>query len=241
MAISDRDTLLLYSKSAGLCNYCKKDVLNQIYNDTSNLGERAHIYGKNEGSARYVPEMENNDTYSNLILLCREHHKLIDDHPDKYPVEKLYKIKADHEMRVYKNPLIKCEADTTIVLGIFTSFPMMYLRTVVSEFEPGKITGDIFILIEIENVLKSKYPLDYPFKNNNLYYITDNMFFFTRKIINLISENLSIFQEFMLGEKMCYSCPPENHVLYSEIVHMISKLKTAFEYWYIHCKQNYGV
>lgn len=241
MAISDRDTLLLYSRSAGLCNYCKKDVLNPLYNDMSNLGERAHIYGKNEGSARYVPEMANNDTYSNLILLCREHHKLIDDHPEKYSVDRLYKMKADHEMRVYKNPLIKCESDTKLVLGIFSSFPMMYLRAAVAEFEPNRITGDIFTLIEIENVLKTNYYLDYPFKNNNLYVATDNMFFFARKIITLISDNPSIFQEFLSGEKLCYSCPPENHVLYSETVHMISKLKRAFEYWYIHCKQNYGV
>lgn len=241
MAISDRDTLLLYSKSAGLCNYCKKDVLSQIYNDTSNLGERAHIYGKNEGSARYVPEMANNDTYSNLILLCREHHKLIDDHPDKYPVEELYKIKADHEMRVSKNPIIQCKSDTTILLGIFTYFPMMYLKDVVSEFKPERITGDIFTLIEIENVLKAKYSSDYPFKNYNLYQLTKNMFFFTRKIITLIRDNSSLLRESISGEEMCYSFSPKNHVLYSEIHHQLEKLKKAFDYWYVYCKQSYGV
>ncbi|QDX16385.1 hypothetical protein C6W84_17017 (plasmid) [Acinetobacter baumannii] len=241
MAISDRDTLLLYSRSAGLCNYCKKDVLNPVYNDMSNLGERAHIYGKNEGSARYVPEMANNDTYSNLILLCREHHKLIDDHPEKYPVNLLYKIKNDHEMRVSKNPLIKCEADTTIVLGIFTHFPMMYLKKVVSEFEPERITSDILTLIEIENVLKDAHSLDYPFKSTNLYELTNNMFFFARKIITLISDNALDFYEYMSGEKLCYQCSSNNPILYSETNHLINKLNKAFEYWYIHCKQTYGV
>ena len=37
------------------------------------------------------------NSYANLILLCLEHHKIIDDHPDKYTVDLLVEVKASHE------------------------------------------------------------------------------------------------------------------------------------------------
>ena len=40
---------------------------------------------------------EERDRYSNLLLLCRNHHKIVDDHPEKYTVESLHRIKQEHE------------------------------------------------------------------------------------------------------------------------------------------------
>src|SRR6266480_1336581 len=37
------------------------------------------------------------DDDSNLILLCRKHHKVIDDQPSKYTVEHLRELKTAHE------------------------------------------------------------------------------------------------------------------------------------------------
>jgi hypothetical protein len=37
------------------------------------------------------------DTYANIILLCRTHHKTVDDQPNHYTVERLRRIKAEHE------------------------------------------------------------------------------------------------------------------------------------------------
>jgi len=33
------------------------------------------------------------DEYENLILLCRNHHKIIDDNPENYSVENLIELK----------------------------------------------------------------------------------------------------------------------------------------------------
>jgi hypothetical protein len=40
---------------------------------------------------------EERDRYENLILLCKIHHKMVDDYPEIYTVERLREIKAAHE------------------------------------------------------------------------------------------------------------------------------------------------
>ena len=37
------------------------------------------------------------DSYENLILLCRVHHKTVDDQPNHYTVNRLRQIKSEHE------------------------------------------------------------------------------------------------------------------------------------------------
>jgi hypothetical protein len=67
--------------------------------DPSLIGEVCHIKAKSPGGPRYdqnYPE-EFRDSYDNLLLMCRIHHKIIDDHPEIYSVEKLRAVKNDHE------------------------------------------------------------------------------------------------------------------------------------------------
>jgi hypothetical protein len=44
-------------------------------------------------------EDEDPDGYRNLILLCRKHHKQVDDQEAYFTVERLHQIKRDHEAR----------------------------------------------------------------------------------------------------------------------------------------------
>jgi hypothetical protein len=66
------------------------------------LAKVCHIAGLNEGSARFDPSMtvvERND-YPNLILLCPNHHDLIDElEPERFTVDDLLDMKAAHETR----------------------------------------------------------------------------------------------------------------------------------------------
>jgi hypothetical protein len=67
--------------------------------DPSLIGEVCHIKAKSLGGPRYdenYPE-EFRESYDNLLLMCRIHHKIIDDHPEIYSVEKLRALKVDHE------------------------------------------------------------------------------------------------------------------------------------------------
>ncbi|MEJ2801999.1 HNH endonuclease [Comamonadaceae bacterium PP-2] len=67
-----------------------------------NLGEAAHIYGANLGSARFDPQMISADRASiaNAIWLCGNCHKLVDDDPLKYPAGLLFEWQRDHEQRI---------------------------------------------------------------------------------------------------------------------------------------------
>lgn len=67
-----------------------------------NVGEAAHIYGANPGSARYDSEMLSADrgAITNAIWLCGNCHKLIDDDPDRYPAGLLFEWVKEHERKI---------------------------------------------------------------------------------------------------------------------------------------------
>jgi hypothetical protein len=66
----------------------------------STTGDICHIQAKNKGGPRYNPSQteEEREDFSNLILLCKRHHKIVDDTPALYTVENLQKMKAAHTM-----------------------------------------------------------------------------------------------------------------------------------------------
>lgn len=69
------------------------------------VGDEAHIRSRKRGGPRHDPaySAELVDAYDNLILLCKAHHKLVDDNCDVFPVELLDKIKNAHEARVRRS------------------------------------------------------------------------------------------------------------------------------------------
>jgi len=70
-----------------------------LTDNESLVGEECHIVAKKPTGPRGDPEfpVDMADEYSNLILLCRTHHKMVDDQPNTYTVERLKQIKLDHE------------------------------------------------------------------------------------------------------------------------------------------------
>jgi hypothetical protein len=71
-------------------------------NGAVNVGEAAHIYGANPGSARYDSEMTSAErsAITNAIWLCGNCHKLIDDDPLRYPAGLMFEWQRAHESRV---------------------------------------------------------------------------------------------------------------------------------------------
>jgi hypothetical protein len=51
--------------------------------------EIAHIRSASSTGPRHDPNYPNPDDDENLLLLCHQHHNLIDDHPQVYPVDEL--------------------------------------------------------------------------------------------------------------------------------------------------------
>jgi hypothetical protein len=69
------------------------------------LGEEAHIVARSEDGPRGRDgDRSDIDGYDNLILLCFDDHKRIDDQPDAYSVEFLQKTKKTHEAWAAERP-----------------------------------------------------------------------------------------------------------------------------------------
>lgn len=107
MSISQKDIKFLWGKSASRCAICKKILSHKATTDGTDflIGEQAHIVARNNDGPRGISELSigERDTYSNLILLCPNHNTSIDKNPIDYSIEKLHKIKSDHELWVQES------------------------------------------------------------------------------------------------------------------------------------------
>lgn len=101
MAISDRTRKILWGRSGNLCAYCRRTLVEEgtPHDAESVVGDECHIIGEKPTAARGSPGVgrDDLDEYDNLLLLCKVHHKLVDDQADTYPVEKLRELKTAHE------------------------------------------------------------------------------------------------------------------------------------------------
>lgn len=100
MAITDRTRRMLWGRSAARCALCRRHLVEDETDASkaSVVGEEAHIIARSPGGPRYVPlSADQVDHISNLVLLCRIHHKQVDDQVQDFPVETLRFIKAQHE------------------------------------------------------------------------------------------------------------------------------------------------
>lgn len=63
------------------------------------MGEQAHIVGSAESAPRGKSNLtkQERDSYYNLILLCPNHHTMVDKNPDDYSIETLHLFKDQHE------------------------------------------------------------------------------------------------------------------------------------------------
>jgi hypothetical protein len=65
------------------------------------VGKICHIKAANPKGPRYDPQQTAAERhgYDNLLLLCGKHHTVIDDDEEAYTVERVIKMKTDHESR----------------------------------------------------------------------------------------------------------------------------------------------
>ena len=67
--------------------------------DESVVGDECHIISAKPGGPRYDSSFPSDqiDSHSNLLLLCKVHHKLVDDQESTYTAELLRQLKDNHE------------------------------------------------------------------------------------------------------------------------------------------------
>lgn len=101
MAISDKTRKVLWGRSGNRCAMCRHELVVDATpsDDESVVGDECHIVSPKEQGPRFdasLPVDQVNDP-ANLILLCRIHHKMVDDQRETYSVEVLRALKANHE------------------------------------------------------------------------------------------------------------------------------------------------
>ncbi|MFM4776005.1 HNH endonuclease signature motif containing protein [Aeromonas veronii] len=168
MSISNPELKKLYGLAAGRCSICKINV----FDNDVHIGEMAHIIAKKpKGTRGEVNIIGNINSYDNLILLCANHHTEVDQNPIFYTVDKLHRIKLEHENSVAS--LFETPKDRLNDIGFMNAFmkfvPFSRLRSYV-EHLPRSVNlglstvGDMFDAILIDN------PHLYPLNDQNLQY-----------------------------------------------------------------------
>lgn len=101
MSISVKTRKILWSKSGNRCAICKNPLVHKMELENANfiVGEECHIVSSKENGPRgRSRKLKNYDEYENLILLCANDHKLIDEFPETFTIEIIESIKDNHEL-----------------------------------------------------------------------------------------------------------------------------------------------
>jgi hypothetical protein len=106
---SQKELRLLYTRSGNVCAFtgCNEQLTELPASDDDdavNTSDIAHIVADSRQGPRGREELSEEDRakYTNLILLCPVHHRIVDNQKNTYSVAVLRQMKADHEARVAK-------------------------------------------------------------------------------------------------------------------------------------------
>lgn len=120
----DLTIIKLWVCAGGRCEFkgCNEYLLaDSLTLEEANFSNVAHIIGAelNGPRGKSTLPLEKRNKIENLMLLCRKHHKLVDDKKleEKYPVELLQKYKKEHEDRILQLTDIQ-EGNKTFVVRL---------------------------------------------------------------------------------------------------------------------------
>lgn len=104
MSISSKTRKVLWGRSGNRCTICKHElVVDATAQDSESVvGDECHIRSARENGPRHDPSCPKDqlDAYENIILLCRIHHKMVDDQSESYTTDILRQMKSNHEVWV---------------------------------------------------------------------------------------------------------------------------------------------
>jgi hypothetical protein len=102
--INEKTIKIVWARAGGICSYpgCYKSLIlspESPGDPHAVLGEMAHIVGRSEDGPRGKGSFRgaDRDGPENLLLLCTDHHTLVDKQPERYSSAQLYSMKDEHE------------------------------------------------------------------------------------------------------------------------------------------------
>lgn len=117
-SINEKVKMKLWAVSGGRCEMCNT----LLYEDSTfgvegNFGEMAHIHAVSDNGPRNKRGMtkDEKNNIENLMLLCSEHHHMIDNYPERYKDGILKYKKKQHEERIRRVTDIPEEQSCRIV------------------------------------------------------------------------------------------------------------------------------
>lgn len=105
MAITDKTRKTLWARSGNRCAMCRIELVAERneHDKNLNIGDECHIISEQPNGPRYIAnygkDFDNND---NLILLCKNHHRKIDELWETYTIDLLRTFKVNHENWIKK-------------------------------------------------------------------------------------------------------------------------------------------
>ena len=117
-SIPEKIKLILMGKSGGKCEFrgCNKIVLEETLTGKSGIYSNfAHIIADRENGPRgdKILSQKLAKEESNIMVLCFEHHKLVDENEKEYTVQLLNEMKEEHEN--YIEELMKIPKNNNVI------------------------------------------------------------------------------------------------------------------------------
>jgi len=165
-----RDIHKLIADSGGRCNFpgCGEKVIFEYEDGTFvKIVEFCHIIGESPKGPRGHPnfsELEKENP-ENIILLCANHHKIIDNNIDEYPVDILKQMKTNHTQWVNERLDGLKDAVWTLILHsgnvTGTGAPNLDKELIFQDFFGSHIISETEAIIFDEFLTKTKNWLNY--------------------------------------------------------------------------------
>jgi hypothetical protein len=140
MTVPRSDLKILFAESGGLCAFreCGRRLVEAKteVDDAVLLGHVAHIVAESPEGPRGISPLtaEERDRHSNLLVLCTEHHAVVDGQPNTYGVAVLHQMKLDHKLRIQRatsGPAVRAIAKHETETVYSTLLPVRELPAVV--------------------------------------------------------------------------------------------------------------
>lgn len=101
--LSAKDQDYLKTRCRGFCEFegCGEQLFQSPDGQTTNLSQMAHIIASSPNGPRGCEAShELADDPNNIIMVCHKHHKMIDAHPELYPVDRLLEMVDKHQQKL---------------------------------------------------------------------------------------------------------------------------------------------